>query len=158
MTTALPNVRVGVAVMIVRDQQVLLQLRGGPLGQSTWATPGGHLDHGETPEECAVRETQEEIGVDLNIDDLEFVGITNDQFVDLQKHYITLWFVARKFRGEPQIVSPREVRDLGWFDWDALPQPLFMPFQHVISGDTLPPRVIDSLKASSTPAAFNDER
>ena len=30
----------------------------------TWALPGGAIDHGESPEQGALRETQEETGVD----------------------------------------------------------------------------------------------
>ncbi len=32
----------------------------------TWDVPGGHVEQGETPEECIVREMKEEMGIDLS--------------------------------------------------------------------------------------------
>jgi 8-oxo-dGTP diphosphatase len=42
--------RVGVGVIITRDDQVLLLKRKNVHGSGCWSTPGGHLDFGETPE------------------------------------------------------------------------------------------------------------
>lgn len=63
-----PNV--GVGIIIEKDDQVLLLRRRNVLGDGTWSTPGGHLDYGETPEECAVREAHEETGVHVSKRDL----------------------------------------------------------------------------------------
>lgn len=35
----------------------------------------GHIDAGETPEQAAIRETKEEIGLELSEEDLELIGI-----------------------------------------------------------------------------------
>jgi len=45
----------------------LLVRRSGAHGAETWSPPGGNLDFGEDPHECAVREA---------------------------RHYVTLWFEA----------------------------------------------------------------
>ena len=37
-----------------------------------WSFPGGVIDSGETPREAGVRETNEEVGVAVNPNDLEF--------------------------------------------------------------------------------------
>ena len=55
--------KVGVAVIVVKDNQVLMGKRIGSHGENTWAFPGGHLEFGETPEECATRELFEETGL-----------------------------------------------------------------------------------------------
>jgi 8-oxo-dGTP diphosphatase len=126
-----PIVRVGVAVIIERDGRVLLIRRSGSHGAGTWATPGGHLDFGETPERCGAREAREETG--MEVADLAFVAITNDLFVAEQKHYITIWMRAGAVVGEPTIASPREMTEFGWFAWDALPEPLFLPLAQLVS-------------------------
>jgi 8-oxo-dGTP diphosphatase len=130
-------VRVGVAVLIERDGRLLLIRRSGSHGAGTWATPGGHMDVGETPAQCGIREAYEEVGIQVS--DLEFVALTNDIFADIDKHYITIWFRVLAFSGEPQIASPREMSEMGWFPWDALPQPLFGPLACLVTGDSLPP-------------------
>jgi 8-oxo-dGTP diphosphatase len=132
-----PFVRVGVAMLITRADRLLLIRRQGAHGAGSWSTPGGHLDFGETPEQGAIREAREETGVDVT--DLAFVAITNDWFEAEQKHYITIWFRACQFSGEPMIASPREMTELGWFGWDPLPQPLFLPLANLVAGDSYPP-------------------
>lgn len=70
--------RVGVGVVIRRGGQLLLQRRLNVHGEGTWSTPGGHLDFGESPVDCAVREAAEETG--LRIASPRFLGVTNDVF------------------------------------------------------------------------------
>ncbi|HLQ30444.1 MAG TPA: AAC(3) family N-acetyltransferase [Ktedonobacteraceae bacterium] len=94
------------------------------------------VDFGELPEETAVRETQEETGV--TISDVKFRVITSDVFEAEQKHYITVWFEAKYVSGEPKAQAPEEESEVGWFTWDALPQPLFLPLQHLLEGQTYP--------------------
>lgn len=125
-------VMTGVSVLIRRDDQVLLIKRRGSHGAGTWACPGGHIDFGETPEACGERETREEVG--LAIAGLRFIGITNDVFEAEGKHYITIWMEARYVGGEPAIAAPGEMTELGWFAWDALPEPLFLPLANLIAG------------------------
>ncbi len=123
--------RVGVAVIIERNGQVLLVKRKNAHGAGTWAVPGGHLEFGETPEECAMRETLEEVGIE--IDDIRFVGITNDIFSEEGRHYITIWMQGRLKSGEPGIAAAREVAEVGWFGWKALPSPLFLPLENLLN-------------------------
>ena len=127
---------VGVAVIIEQGGHVLLIRRSGSHGAGTWATPGGHLDFGETPERCGAREAREETG--LEVADLSFVAITNDLFEAEQKHYITIWMRAGAIVGEPSIASPREMTEFGWFAWDALPEPLFLPLAQLVAGESYP--------------------
>ena len=48
-----PEPKVGTAIIITRDNKILLMKRRGPHGAGTWSPPGGHLDFGESPEQCA---------------------------------------------------------------------------------------------------------
>lgn len=57
--------KVGVGVLIVKGSSVLLGKRKGSAGAGTWATPGGHLEFGESWAQCAVREVHEETGLTL---------------------------------------------------------------------------------------------
>ncbi len=50
----------GVGVLVVRDGKILTGLRRT---EGTFCGPGGHIEAGETPEQAALRETQEEFGI-----------------------------------------------------------------------------------------------
>jgi len=130
------NPRIGVGIIITRNNQVLLLKRLNVHGAGNWSTPGGHLEYGETPEECAAREVKEE--TNLDIFNISFKAITNDVFVTENKHYITIWMQAEYQSGEAIVSAPYESSEIGWFDWDKLPLPLFLPFQHLLNGDCYP--------------------
>lgn len=60
--------RVGVGCIVARGTQLLLvKSRRG-----YWSNPGGHLEFGETPEQCAIREMLEETG--LHVSNVRFVA------------------------------------------------------------------------------------
>jgi 8-oxo-dGTP diphosphatase len=124
--------RVGVGVLITKDNSVLLLKRKNVHGAGSWSPPGGHLEFGEAPEACALREAYEETAV--RITDLTFRGITNDVFETYGKHYITLWFEGKYVSGEAVVNAPYEASQVGWFAWNSLPQPLFLPFRNLLDG------------------------
>lgn len=132
--TLLPQV--GVGVIVTRGNQVLLMRRANSHGDGTWSMPGGHLEYGESPEACAVREVLEETGV--AIADVAFRAITNDVFEAERKHYLTIWMEGKYISGEPTIQAPQEMSEVGWFSWDALPEPLFLPLENLLAGRCCP--------------------
>jgi 8-oxo-dGTP diphosphatase len=118
--------------LIEREGRVLLMRRVGAHGAGTWSTPGGHLDYGETPDQCAIREVIEETG--LRVHRAVFRGITNDVFDERGLHYITIWMQVEIESGEATLAAPDEAAEIGWFAWDALPQPLFLPLANLLAG------------------------
>jgi 8-oxo-dGTP diphosphatase len=129
---------VGLAIIITRNNQVLLVKRKNVHGAGSWSTPGGHLEFGETPEFCAAREVKEEVGLDVG--NIRFRAITNDVFEKYGKHYITIWMDGESKSGEANITADYEVAELGWFAWDSLPEPLFLPFENLLKGNSYPPK------------------
>lgn len=125
--------RVGVGVVVLKEKKVLLGLRKGSHGADTWSFPGGHLDFGEKVENCAMRELKEETG--LKATSLQ-LGPWSEDIIESIKHYITLFVIVRAFEGELQVLEPHKCERWEWFDWNALPFPLFPP---VASFLTLPP-------------------
>lgn len=129
MSTSANRPRVGVAVIVINDDKVLLGRRKGSHAAGTWAFPGGHLEFGEEPEQCAQREVSEETGI--SITNIRRSIFTNDVF-DKEKHYITLFLLADHKFGEPSVREPEKCEEWGWFAWDALPRPLMLPIEHLL--------------------------
>ena len=67
----LPKKQVGTAVLFFNSIGELLILK--PNYKEGWLVPGGTTDKGESPLQCALRETKEEIGLD--IPNMQLVGI-----------------------------------------------------------------------------------
>lgn len=76
----------------------------------------------ETWEECAKREVKEETGLD--IEDVKFAHVTNDIMIEEDKHYITIFMVAKCTENSnnftPQNLEPHKC--IGWqsFSWNEL--------------------------------------
>ncbi len=127
---------VGVGVIVRRGKQVLLLRRIHAHGAGSWSSPGGHLEFMESPEQCAIRETKEETGLDIR--NPRFVALTNDLFPADDRHYITIWMEAEAWAGDAIVNAPDESDAIGWFAWDELPEPLFIPLQNLLAGQCYP--------------------
>lgn len=105
-----------VAVALVRgDGAVLMQKRrfsaehGG-----LWEFPGGKVESGETPDEAAVRELAEELGIGLDTADLAPIAFTSGRIGQAGegRSIVILLYVAHMWEGRP---TAHEAEDLGWF-------------------------------------------
>lgn len=122
--------KVGVGVAVIRDGKVLVGKRKNAHGEGTWAFPGGHLEYGETLEDCARREVAEETG--LKITNIRHADFTNDIFVKEDKHYVTLYLVADCAHGEPEVKEPDKCEGWEWYAWEDIPKPIFLSMEHLI--------------------------
>jgi len=103
--------RKGCSIIFINDkEQVLLFLRDDipeiPF-PNMWDVPGGHLEPGETPEMCIVREMQEEI--DLQLEGFKLFSV--QEFDDRIEY--TFW---KKKNLDISQITLREGQRLAWFD------------------------------------------
>lgn len=87
---------------------------------NTWGVPKGHMNESETVEETAARETREEAGIEVILEDrLPDTSIT---YRDEDKTVVT--FMARQACDrEPSSCDPEsEVADVRWFKVNDLPR------------------------------------
>ena len=119
---------VGVGVVFIRDGRVFLAKRQGAHGEDTWASAGGHLETGETLEDCARREALEELGV--TVGELRYLCLSN--IIAYGKHYVDIEFLGHIGGQEPALVEPEGFSESGWFPLDALPQPLFQAVRYAL--------------------------
>ena len=119
----------GVGVIFMRGGRVFLAKRQGAHGEDTWASAGGHLENGETLEECARREAMEELGV--TVGELRFLCVSN--IIGYGKHYVDIEFVGEIGNQEPRLMEPEAFIDSGWFPLDQLPHPLFHAMRYALN-------------------------
>jgi 8-oxo-dGTP diphosphatase len=129
--------KVGIGVLVMKDGKILMTQRKGSHGAGEYAYPGGHLEFGESFEECARREVREEAGVEIeNIKFLRVANVTKYQ----DKHYIDIALSATWKSGEPEVLEPEKATSWKWYELDDLPSPLFefckSAFDSLETGDT----------------------
>ena len=120
----------GVGVVFVRGGRVFLAQRKGAHGESTWGSAGGHLEFGETLEQCARREALEELGVEVG--ELRVLCMSN--IVAYDRHYVDVEFLGDIGEQDPvPQAGDDSFREYGWFPLREPPQPLFEPMRLAIS-------------------------
>lgn len=80
----------------------------------------GHVDANESMRHAMCREAKEELGIDINEEDLEFVCIIHKNSNNGNIYY-NGYFKANKWKGEPVINEPHKNEELKWFDINDLP-------------------------------------
>lgn len=110
--------------LIVSDDRLLLVKIDSPTRETPfWIPPGGGISFGESAEETAVREVQEETGLKVGVNRMVFIS----EYIDRKWHAIEFYFQCDVISGELKLGSDPEfsrdaqmLRDIGWFDADAL--------------------------------------
>lgn len=105
-------------------EYILLQRRynTGILDGQYDVSSSGHLENDETLKEAIIRETKEEIGININKRDLNYACTMHANFEDGE--YLLVAFSTRKYKGIPKIMEPNKCNDLSWFDINNLPNNL----------------------------------
>ena len=97
-----------VAVVIVHEARYLLICRARAPFPGWWCPVSGRVEPGESLAEAAVREAEEEMGLQVTVGSVFFVCPTTDESHEL--HFLP----ARWIGGDPR-PDPREVQEWGWF-------------------------------------------
>jgi ADP-ribose pyrophosphatase YjhB (NUDIX family) len=107
--------------LIERDGRVLMVQRKYPPYVGGWTLPAGFIEWDETPEQAAVRETEEETGLRVEVTGLFGVFPWRHEYKDGQTHDngLLVVYLAAILGGELQ--AGDDAQAVGWFAADALP-------------------------------------
>ena len=114
-----------VGVLVINDGQILCGIRSGNTAPGCICGPGGHIENGETPEQAAIRETQEEFGITPK----DLVPIGNGP-AESDTGYSPNLFLCTDYEGEPNCTS-NEMSWAQFVDLDRFannPPSMFQPF------------------------------
>jgi 8-oxo-dGTP diphosphatase len=103
-----------VAACVFKDNKVLLIKRATPPSLGKWSVPGGVIELGETFEETAKRELDEECCIEIEVG--KVFTVENATFLDekdrIQFHYIITYLIAFHAGGEAR--PGMEALDVRW--------------------------------------------
>ena len=83
----------------------------------------GHLEYDESCEACAMRETQEEVGLNIDPSDLELTALFQSDFQPGVR-YLNYIYKTDKYTGSPVNGEPEKIDDMQWFAPDDFPEEL----------------------------------
>ena len=109
--------------LIIKNEngEVLLQRRQGTkLWPGYLALPAGHIDQGENAYEAAIREAKEELGIEIQVEDIIDTFVANRKNKSLPSYY-DVYFEVSKYLGEIRIAEPEKCSELVWANPANLP-------------------------------------
>ncbi len=136
------TIKIGVGVMILRDKKVLLGKRITAIGDGQYAFTGGHLEYGESFEDCAIRETREEAGIEIK--NVRYQLLANLMYP--RAHYIHIGILADWKSGEAKVLEPDKRENWDWYELDKLPEPLMEAAQIQINSYKIGKQYLGTLK------------
>ena len=114
------------AFIIDNNGNVLLQKRSAnkKLWPNMWdVTVGGHVDSGEFGRQALIRETKEELGIEISDEDIKYlVGSTsiNEQGDIINKHYNECYLITKNIDVSNVVIQKEEVSDVKYFSREEL--------------------------------------
>ncbi len=105
---------VGVGAVVWDGARVLLERRGQPPAQGSWAIPGGLVELGETAEDAVRREVLEECGIEIAVGPILglFQPIERDANDRIRYHFTIIDFLATYRSGALQ--AGDDAADVRW--------------------------------------------
>ena len=117
-------------------EQVLLQLRQNTgYMDGHWACgAAGHVEQGESVLAAAVREAAEELGIVVDVADLVPVTVMHRTTAGGGpiEERVDFFFECRTWSGEAALAESDKALALGWYDLDALPEPVVPHERYVL--------------------------
>ena len=141
--------RTRAGIVLIEDDKVALieRLRAG---LDYFVFPGGGVDHGETPEQAAIREAMEELGVEVSIKQ-KVAMIHFDQSTQV-------YFLAERVRGEFGTGTGEEFTDADPNDpQEGVYVPVWMPIDELERHEKVFPAEIAALVVKSKARGWSDE-
>lgn len=121
-----------VYLILMKENKILLARRYNTgFHDGEYSFPAGHLDGGETLTQALVREAREEIGVGLDLGNLELAHVMHRK--EPTEERVNFFFVAQRWLGEPKIMEPNKCDDLSWHGVNQLPENVIPYIKKAIS-------------------------
>lgn len=110
---------VAVHLLLISDNKILLIKRiNTGYCDNMYSLPAGHIEKGENVFDAMIRETKEEINIDIS-KELEVVQVMNRKGTDQER--IDYFFLAKKWNGIINNNEANKCSDINWFPINKLP-------------------------------------
>ena len=117
--------------LILSDQGKVLMLEQIPAKGGNYSLPGGRIELYENAKDSLIRETAEEIGIQVVAKDLELAHVLHKKTANGQR--ITLYFKTNSWEGDVTVLEPEKFVKATWFPLTSLPINTTSTVKHVLT-------------------------
>ena len=111
---------IDVHLFLLKDDKILLIKRANTgYMDGYYHVPAGHLEGNERLIDALIRETKEEVGIEIKEEDVHLVHLMHNKS-DTER--LALFFEAQKWRGKVKNMEPQKHSEIGWFKLNRLPK------------------------------------
>jgi 8-oxo-dGTP diphosphatase len=103
--------------VVIRDDRICLVRRAIAPRRGDWTLPAGFVEYDETPRECAVRELEEETGLQVEVTGIHGVY----EGFDDPRHHVVLILYNMKELSHRDVIAGDDADDAGFYTLDNLP-------------------------------------
>ena len=119
MTTARFTLPSAVHLFLLQEDQILLLMRQNTgYEDGSYSVIAGHLEGDETVAAAVIREAAEEVGICIQLEDVEVVGVMHRQEGDER---IDWFLTTRRWTDPIKNMEPEKCAELRWVALDHLP-------------------------------------
>lgn len=113
---------VSVQLILKKENKILLMKRKNTgYEDGKYCLPGGHLEMNEEIREALIREAKEEIGIDININDIEFYKVLHMK-INEEQEYIYFIFQTDSWSGDIINNEEEKCEEIIWVDVEKIPE------------------------------------
>ncbi len=135
MTRERHKVVPAVYLFLKKDREIFLTRRfQTDYEDGNYMVPSGHVEKGESLTDALIRETSEEVGVNVHKEDVRLVHTMYRPAHDATGERADFFFAADRWEGEPFNREPEKCDEVGWFPLDALPANIVAYLRIAIAG------------------------
>ena len=107
----------------MRGEEVLLSRRFNTgYEDGKYSVPAGHVDEGESVADALIREAKEEIGIDIQKQDIVLSHVMHRKGASTSDERLDFFFICREYTGEVRNIETNKCDDLRWSAVNNLPE------------------------------------
>lgn len=129
-------VSVQVILFNKNNEVLLLKRKSTGFSDGLYGFIGGHIEQNEQVIDAAIREVKEEIGIDINRDNLTFKAVMNRK-VNENTEYIDFVFIVNDWQGKIKNMEPDKCSELLWYNPKNLPMNIIDFEKYLIENDEI---------------------
>ena len=126
---------VSVQLLLEKEDKILLMKRKNTeYEDGKYCLPGGHVEANEEIRKALIREAKEEIGIDIDMQDIKFYKVMNRK-VNSNQEYLDFIFKANHWTGEITNEENNKCEEIIWANKKNLPENILSFIPEILKND-----------------------